>query len=222
MQASDAIVWSAGLGLTILVDAGEVRSGIPSILRSLGVAISVQQLPAGDYQVGPHAVVERKTVADLHRSIATGRLWRQLEKIRRGHDRGWLLIEGGRLDAGQISAEGVRGALLAVIDTGIPLLWSTSPRDSALWLIRVGRRVAAQESSAAGFWSMRSARTTSRTTPTTVLSVVPGISPRLARALLREFGSIEAIAAASPDELRRIDGIGPQRATSVHALLKRN
>jgi ERCC4-type nuclease len=194
---------------TIFADVGENRSGVPDMLRVLGSDVVLDALPAGDYLVAEATLVERKTVADLHRSVATGRLWKQLEKLRANADRSWLLVEGPRLD-GQLSENGVRGALLAVIETGIPVLWSGSARDSALWL----RRLAARQG-ATNAWVMRAPRRRTGPTPVRLLCEVPGISPRLAGELLERFGSIAAVAYASEQALTAVDGIGKTRASNI-------
>jgi ERCC4-type nuclease len=116
-----------------LANAGRACRSAPRA----GADVDINVLPAGDSLVAATTLVERKTVADFHRSVATGRLWAQLEKLRRSVDRARLLVEGPKLDAGQLSEQGVRGAVLAVIETGIPVLWSGSTRDSALWLLRL-------------------------------------------------------------------------------------
>jgi DNA excision repair protein ERCC-4/Fanconi anemia group M protein len=48
-----------------------------------------------------------------------------------------------------------------------------------------------------------------------MLSVVPGISPAMARSLLGAYGSVAAVAAAAPDGLRRHPGIGRVRAARL-------
>ena len=63
------------ISVKILVDHGERRSGFPEQIMQLDLA-DVVHLDIGDVVVGVGTAVERKTVADLHRSIATGRLWR--------------------------------------------------------------------------------------------------------------------------------------------------
>ena len=45
---------------------------------------------------------------------------------------------------------------------------------------------------------------------------IPGVGEHLARVLARAFGSIERIAAASPESLERINEIGPIVAASIH------
>jgi hypothetical protein len=109
---------------TILADVGERRSGVTDALREFGADVTFDVFPVGDHLVAPGILVERKSIAALHRSVAIGRLWRQLERLRATADRSWLLVEGQKLDAGQISEHGIRGAVLAVVETGIPVLWS--------------------------------------------------------------------------------------------------
>jgi excinuclease ABC subunit C len=58
----------------------------------------------------------------------------------------------------------------------------------------------------------RSARTLQ-----TALADIPGVGPSRVRALLRRFGSVQAVAAASADELRETPGISAALATRIHA-----
>lgn len=205
------------MGVTISVDVGEGRSGVPASLSALGVEIAIARLTAGDYVVGPGEIIERKTVADLHRSIATGRLWRQLEKLRTECDRAWLLIEGRRLDAGCLSATGVRGALVSVVDTGVPLVWSESSLDSAMWIHRVAVRVNAGKPSPS--WRLRAPRRPRSPSPVSLLVGIPGISPAIAGRLLDRFGSIEGIVCASRADLMSIPGVGKRRSDALASLL---
>ena len=48
-----------------------------------------------------------------------------------------------------------------------------------------------------------------------MLAAVPGISTVTARALLERFGSLGGIAAASPEELLDVPGIGKERARAL-------
>jgi len=51
------------------------------------------------------------------------------------------------------------------------------------------------------------------------LDAVPGLGPAKAKALLRHFGSVKAIRAASVDELQAVRGIGPALAGVIHGSL---
>jgi len=52
------------------------------------------------------------------------------------------------------------------------------------------------------------------------LDDIPGIGPRRKKALLKKFGSIEAIKEASPEELSQIQGVTPALAQKVKEYLK--
>src|SRR3989442_631533 len=51
------------------------------------------------------------------------------------------------------------------------------------------------------------------------LDGIPGVGPAKRRDLLRYFGSVEALAEASEDELQRVGGVGPQTAKEIHNAL---
>jgi excinuclease ABC subunit C len=51
------------------------------------------------------------------------------------------------------------------------------------------------------------------------LDEIPGVGPARARALLRHFGSLERLKAASPEQIALVPGIGSDIATSVHDAL---
>ena len=52
------------------------------------------------------------------------------------------------------------------------------------------------------------------------LDQIPGVGPARKQALLQKFGSLRAIAAASPAELATVAGIGPELAAIIHAHLQ--
>ena len=54
---------------------------------------------------------------------------------------------------------------------------------------------------------------------TSKLDEIPGVGPAKRRDLLRYFGSVEALRAASEEELQRVGGIGPKTAAEVSAAL---
>ncbi|EMA44335.1 excinuclease ABC subunit C [Halococcus morrhuae DSM 1307] len=53
----------------------------------------------------------------------------------------------------------------------------------------------------------------------TVLDDVPGIGPQTRKRLLRRFGSIDGVRAASPDELQSVSGVGEKTATTIQGRL---
>src|SRR5690606_40018299 len=54
---------------------------------------------------------------------------------------------------------------------------------------------------------------------TSALDEVPGLGEVRRKALLRRFGSLKRLAAASPEEIAQVPGIGPRTATAIVAAL---
>jgi ERCC4-type nuclease len=200
---------------TVVVDSREWESRLLAALHSLGVETVIRRLPVADYAAG-EALVERKSIRDLHRSIISGRFWPQIGRLSPNARRPYLIVEGRDLDAGPLRPESVRGALLAVSELGVGVIRTDSPADSAMWLRLLahraskprGRRVHAKPSGSRAGEEM--------------LAAVPGISNVTARSLLERFGSVAAVLAASEESLLSIAGVGPKRASALHETLHRS
>ena len=201
--------------MKIVADGGELRSGVPTALERIGAAVEVAALSVSDYFVADGIGVERKTVADLHRSIANGRLWAQLMACRQALDRTYLIVEGAQLDRGPISAAGIRGALLEIGDRGVTVVRSGDVDDSAAWLMRIATRAQRSRSNRASL--VRRFRRAAN--PQSLLAEIPGIGPHTARALLDEFGSVRGVAMAEPSALVVVPGVGPGRAATLVRVL---
>jgi ERCC4-type nuclease len=194
----------------IVADVFEEGSGVPATLERLGARVVVEPLSAGDYRISGGALIERKTVADLHGSLGRGRLWSQIGRIRDEAVLPFLFVEGADIDEGPRHPNAIRGCLLAVADLGVAVVHSRDPVDTAQWLHRLAvrqdrrRRASTQKPHRhlprAGLY---------------VLGGIPGISDATARALLERFGSVERLLAAGPDSWAEVNGVGPVRA---HAL----
>ena len=83
--------------LRIVVDEREKKSGIPDLLKGIGINLEIKTLPIGDYIVAPETVVERKTISDLVSSIFDGRLFDQCNRLKEHYQFPILLIESNQL-----------------------------------------------------------------------------------------------------------------------------
>jgi ERCC4-type nuclease len=181
----------------------------------MGASIELVALEVGDYIVGEGRGAERKTIRDLHRSVAERRLWRQVASLRVDFDRAFLVVEGNDLDRGAISPAGVRGALLAVIELGIAVVRSQDVADTALWLVRMAARGQQLKPRPVA----RSLPHGRAPTPENILAALPGMSSLTAHNLLERFGSIAGVAGASRAELKSVSGVGDRRADTLTRLL---
>jgi Fanconi anemia group M protein len=203
----------------IVADTFESASGVPDELRAAGVEIETVRLQAGDYDLGKGALVERKTVADLHMSLEQGRLWGQIGRLRASAQLPYLLVEGRDLDDGPLSAAAVRGVCLAVIGQGVPLIRSQGTVDSALWLRILAARVGGVRLGRDRPSYAQRLKPRSELVSEAMLAAVPGISVAGARALLRRFGSVSAVVAADEQDWLEVPGIGKRRATALRAAI---
>ena len=186
---------------------------VPIELARLGVAVEIIALASGDYRIGRDVLVERKTVSDLHGSLASGRLFAQIGRIRDEAPFPYLLVEGSDLDAGPRHPNAVRGALLAIAELGVSTIRSVDAVDSARWLHRLVVRGARRRATASP--PARRAAVPG----VAVLAGVPGISTGIAATLVERFGSVEGVLAAGPDEWAAVEGIGRVRAQALASAL---
>ena len=80
--------------LRIVVDEREKRSGIPSLLKGIGINLEIKTLPVGDYIVAPETIVERKSISDLVSSVFDGRLFDQCNRMKENFQFPIIIIEG--------------------------------------------------------------------------------------------------------------------------------
>jgi len=203
--------------VTIVIDDRELGGGVAEILRArAGVEVRIERLPLGDYLVDDFLLVERKTMTDLVESIKDGRLFGQGCRLA-GADR-WaaVILEGTGRDLAECAMrrEARQGALITLtVFLGIPLLRSLGPEETArlmLYAAHQGRAVATGALARRGRRPRGKYRVQSR-----VLQGLPGVGPERAKRLLERFGSLEAVVAASADDLASVQGIGASTAQAI-------
>jgi len=201
----------------IVADQYERAGGVVEALGLLGVEVGVTRLPVGDYDLGRGVLVERKTATDLHLSLQRGRLWRQVAAIRDSARLPYLLVEG--LDNGGLATNGIRGVCLAVLGQGVPVLFSRDPFDSAAWLRLLALRASGVRPGRDRPVYAQRLKPRAEQVREAMLTAVPGISVKRARALLGRFGSVRNVAAATEAELQSVTGIGPVLAHALDCAL---
>jgi ERCC4-type nuclease len=125
--------------MRIVVDVHERASNVASLLTDLGCETVVRRLAAGDYEVADGVVVERKTIADFRASLADGRLWPQVGRLRVARV-AYLVVEGPDVLPALRDADALRSAMLAISDAGVIVIRSRDRSDTAAWLKLIARR----------------------------------------------------------------------------------
>ena len=193
--------------LLIKCDDRETSSNIPALLKESQLfEIAVSRLEIGDYVIG-ELVIERKTGQDLERSLADGRLFKQLALMKRSFFKRLLIIEGSLANAA-ISIQALRG-LLTKISVGfqIPIISSANPAETALYIERAAVQLYGFGSSSYCIRPHKNPSAELRFQQLFLLVGLPGIGIKRAEQLLKHFGSVKAVLCADPEQIRTLSGM---------------
>ncbi|MCD6468814.1 MAG: ERCC4-type nuclease [Thermoplasmata archaeon] len=223
-------------GVKVVLDHRE--RGIKESVKEVFDNVEMALLPVGDIVLlfQNHAVlVERKTVSDFVSSIRSNRLWEQLLKIMRtkrmyGYKikRKILIVHGSVLDNLLLLDKNLNsrfwasfsGALMEITYVyGIPAFFLEDDSAVPTFLRILCKRELSGSNDA--FPKPRWFRKKARNLPEKeqriyFLSSLPNVGEVLARNLIEHFGSIAAVANATIEELREVDGVGEKKATQIY------
>ena len=205
-----------GGNVDLRIDFREQRSGIIEELEHFAndFTFGLEQLETGDYWIGDHIIIERKTLTDFMVSIKTGRIFQQGYRMAQTGKNTLIILEGDKSDVvtGEMSRQAVQGALIHLsVFLGIPIIRSMNTSETASLLVHICSQSQRLElprpkSILQGLPGIRI--TKKQRQKLFLLRNLPGIGTKKGLALLRSFGSIENILNAPPHDLRKVAGIG--------------
>jgi ERCC4-type nuclease len=207
-------------GPKIIIDDRETSSKVVEVLSGMGAAIRLQRLEYGDYAIGDRILVERKTARDFVDTLVNRDLLGQMKVMAEVSIRPVLIIEGGDLYTQRdIHPNAIRGVLAALtVDMGVSVLFTRDEQDTAQMLFVLAKR----EEGERGERKVHPRKThrSVKEDQEYIISAFPEIGLKSARLLLAHFGSVQAIADASLDELVAIRGIGEKTAQRIYDLCR--
>ena len=201
----------------VIVDQRERNVELLDSLCELGIESSIDTLDIGDYLISDRLCIERKTVPDFEKSIIDGRLFDQIERMKKAYELPIIVLEGD-LSEFKLKHNVINGTIVSIyIRYGIPVITSNSPQDTASIILTMAK----QEQNGTREPTRKNGRRAFSDAEymENVIANFPGIGLKLARLLLRHFGSIEAISRADVKELRKVDKIGKKKAESILKIL---
>jgi len=205
--------------LRIIVDERERKSGIPELLKSVGLNIEMKTLLVGDYIVAPETVVERKSVRDLLSSIFDGRLFDQCSRLKENFEHPILLIEGNVDEIEEIAENPLifYGAISTVVlDFKIPVIPTPSAAHTAKLLVSLCSRKDAPK----GPYLKKIKKSSDlQKQQLSVLCSLPGIGDKFAVRMLEKFGTPLKVFTATTSELSKVEGLGEARAKKIKKML---
>jgi ERCC4-type nuclease len=185
--------------IPIVVDNREKNSLVTSELIRLNNTIQFEQLQIGDYIIG-NIAIERKTYPDLISSIIDKRIFNQIENLKK-YPLQLLIIELDKTSKINMNENAIRGFILnTAIKSKIPIIFSKDEEDTAKYLnlltinkeqkklsIRPSKNSVSKEEQIQF-----------------ILEGFPGVGPKKAEDLIKEFKNLKNISNASIEQLEKI------------------
>ena len=209
---------------TVVIDDSEKSDEILNTLRSIKeIDLRIARMPVGDYRVEEKVLIERKTIPDFAQSIVDGRLFRQARQLILQPLPPLLILEGKTSDLNSVGLrrEAMQGAMVTLtIRFRLPILRSIGPVETASLLKYACHQL--HEEAPGRLYSGWSRPKGKRRQQLRLLQGLPGVGPDRAVRLLDHFGSVENVVAATADELKDVEGIGPKTSELIRQLLSEN
>ena len=202
------------------MDEREKKSGIPDILKGIGINLEIKTLPVGDYIVAPETVVERKTISDLVSSVFDGRLFDQCSRLKEHYQFPILLIEGD-IDEIEKLIENpfvFYGAISSIaIDFKIPVIPTPNASHTSKLLISMCSR---KDPTSGPFIKKIRKSNNLQKQQLTMLCSLPGVGEKTAIRMIEKFGTPLKVLSSSITELSKVSGLGEARAKNIKKILK--
>jgi len=206
--------------IRIVIDERERKSGIPKLLRAIGVNVEVKTLPIGDYIVSHETVVERKSIHDFISSIFDGRLFDQCDRLKEHFKFPIILLEGNVDEIESITENPLvfYGALSTIaVDFKIPVIPTPNASHTAKLLVSLSSR---KESIKGPLLKKIKKSNNIQKQQLIVLCSLPGIGEKTAIRMLEKFGTPLKALSSSTKDLAKIPGLGESRAKKIKKMLQ--
>ena len=205
--------------IRIIVDERERKSGIPDLLKAVGMGVEMKTLPIGDYIVAPETIVERKSIKDLMASVFDGRLYDQCTRLKENFEHPIVLVEGNVDEIEEIADNPLvfYGAISRVtLEFKIPIIHTPSASHTAKLLVAL----CSKKDGPTGPYLKKIKKSSNlETQQLSTLCSLPGIGEKFAVRMLEKFGTPLKVFTATTSELAKVEGLGESRAKKIKNML---
>lgn len=191
--------------INIIADIREKNSLVIAELIENNIKIEIKNIPIGDYIVGD-IIIERKTISDFIASLLNKRIIRQLKELKQ-YDKKILIVEGYEEQDiyNKINENAIRGFILSIVlDYNIPIIMTKNYKDTANFLIVLGKRTNKKFKEISLRFKKKSV--SKKEQLQFILEGFPGIGPASAKKLLKKFGTIKNVINSNKEELEEVIG----------------
>jgi Fanconi anemia group M protein len=207
--------------IKLFADYREKTTGTVKELVELGVSVKLDMLQCADYVLSSRVGVELKTSADFVDSLVDGRLLEQLKTLKRSYERPLIILQGTQdlYSLRNVHPNAIRGMLGTIaVSYGIPILYTKDEKDSAALLLSIAKREQQEDKKEFSPHADRKPMTL-KEQQEYLVSCLPSVGPQLAKELLKSFGSVAGIFAATEQELKKVDGVGEKIAKQIRTIV---
>ncbi|WP_299266511.1 DEAD/DEAH box helicase [Halorientalis sp.] len=225
-DGDDGVVAEAepdGEAVEVVADQRELDSTIARDLSTRnGIETRLETLAVGDYVLSDRVVVERKTVGDFLDTLTGGdrSMFEQVGDATRHYARPVVIVEGEDLYGERnVHPNAIRGALTSlVVDFGASILRTDDEDDTADLLEVIATREQEQDDREVSVHGEKQSKTLPEQQEYVVASIAE-VGPVTARALLEQFGTVEAVMTANKADLQEVDGVGAVTAERIREVV---
>jgi len=206
--------------IRVIVDERERPSGVPDVLKGFNLMVDYRVLEVGDYIVSRYAV-ERKEVHDFVRSLYSGRIFDQAQRLAEAYERPILIVEGDLrpILEGKIKPQAYWGAVATLaLGYGLHAFFTPDEFQTANLLYALAKRKI----------DAKPVRPLVRKKPRIddlkrmqifQVSGLPGVGPKTSERLLKRFKTVRGVFTASVAELSTVRGLGRVKAEKIARFL---
>jgi Fanconi anemia group M protein len=197
---------SAGEMVTLVADAAQKGNEILNALSEKKVRVIYTNLQLGEYQITDNVYVTYMTTEDFLRGLADKRLYRQVLELKRSLPEPVLLVEGPSVyDQKGANAHMINGALAFIsVLNRIPVIFTSDPEESADILFMATNQMQFGLGYEVHAEDQRKKKREFKEIQQDVLTALPGVGPNIAKELVKQRGSLQAIFGSSVEELASV------------------
>jgi len=216
----------------VVVDMREFRSSLPFLVHQKGIEVLPTTIEVGDYVLSPEICMERKSIPDLIGSLASGRLYTQLEVMTKCYRVPILLIEfdenkyftlQGNNDLGQdISHQNLSSklTLLALQFPNLRIVWSPSPYYTASLFLELKKGAEEPSEEAAAKVGVDSEDMAEfNLAAQDMLRTLPGITHKNYKHVMQSVRNMKELLGKSLEELQQL--IGPKNGKELYDFVRK-
>lgn len=203
----------------IKVSKRGMAHGLAEALGKAGFIPTQEDLECADVAISDRVAVTIRTVQEFIAEMSDGSILSQLGKMKHQYLHPILIVqgppEGKGVQAGNAAVYDALGSLLS--EFRMSILSTLSAEETVEVLSSLRRQEEARGA------ARRAGQATLDTASRQLFLVqgLPNVSATLAQRLLGRFGSVKAIAEATPEQLMEVEGVGRVIAEGIHTVMQK-